>query len=90
MRESLLRGSRMRVELAHADASLCAIAQQAGASEAMLQGDALLIASRPENRLEILQALERNGGAVTRFATEEPSLEDVYLHYIHKHETTTD
>jgi Cu-processing system ATP-binding protein len=87
LRESLLRGSRMRVELALADASFCAVARQAGASEALLQGDALLITSRPENRLEILQALERSGGAVTRFATEEPTLEDVYLHYIREHES---
>jgi hypothetical protein len=41
-----------------------------------------LITSRPEDRLQILQAIEADGGQVARFATQEHSLEDIYLKYI--------
>ena len=59
-----------------------AAAREAGASEVTHHGDSLLISSRSEDRLAILQALEAAGGRVARFATEEPSLEDTYLRYI--------
>lgn len=86
LREGLMRGSRMRVTLANPNGDpgdeLVEAARRAGASEAGSDGDALVIASRPEDRLRILQAIERSGGRVARFATQEQSLEDVYLHYI--------
>jgi len=82
IREGLMRGSRMRVVLANANERCGAAAREAGASEVTHHGDSLLISSRSEDRLAILQALEAAGGRVARFATEEPSLEDTYLRYI--------
>jgi ABC-type uncharacterized transport system ATPase subunit len=35
----------------------------------------------PEDRLQILRAIETAGGIVVRFASQEPSLEDIYLQY---------
>jgi ABC-type uncharacterized transport system ATPase subunit len=40
-----------------------------------------LITSRPEDRLQILRAIETAGGEIVRFASQEPSLEDIYLQY---------
>lgn len=82
LRENLMLGSQMRVEVANPSEALIPIARQAGASAVTLQANALLITSAPEVRMEILAALKAAGGEVVRFATEEPSLEDVYLNYI--------
>lgn len=82
LRAGLLRSSRMRVCLRAPQAELVAVAHAAGATEAAFENDTLLIASRPEDRLEILQAIKTAGGCVERFATEERSLEDIYLQYI--------
>lgn len=87
LRENLLLGSQMRVELLNPKESLIAVAQKAGASEVTLHENALLITSAPEARMGILAALEAADGKVVRFATEEPSLEDIYLKYI-KQEST--
>lgn len=82
LRENLMLGSQMRVELLNPSEALIAVAQKVGASEVTVQGNALLITSAPEARMEILATIENSGGKVVRFATEEPSLEDVYLQYI--------
>ncbi len=82
LREGLMRSSRMRVVLRAPNSSLQTVAVAAGATEAVIEGKALLITSSPEDRLGILQALETNGGHVERFATAELSLEDIYLRYI--------
>lgn len=84
LRENLLLGSQMRVELLNPSEALLPIAKQAGASAVTLQERALLITSAPETRMEILAAIKAAGGQVLRFATEEPSLEDIYLNYIRK------
>jgi ABC-type multidrug transport system ATPase subunit len=82
LRENLMLGSQMRVELLNPSESLVTVAQQAGASAVVVQERALLITSAPEARLGILAAIKAAGGEVVRFATEEPSLEDIYLQYI--------
>ncbi|MBI3424844.1 MAG: ABC transporter ATP-binding protein [Acidobacteria bacterium] len=87
LREGLMRSSRMRVVLRAPQPSLQTAALTAGASEVLVEGESLLIVSRPEDRLEILRALENNGGHVERFATEELSLEDIYLRYIEESAT---
>ena len=35
----------------------------------------------PEDWLQILRAIERAEGVIVRFASQEPSLEDIYLQY---------
>jgi Cu-processing system ATP-binding protein len=82
LRAALLRHSRMRVYLREPAPQLCAAARAAGAREAVFEGQALLITARAEERLAILRALEAAGAQVERFATEELSLENIYLQYI--------
>jgi ABC-type multidrug transport system ATPase subunit len=81
LREGRMRTSRMRVILENPSERCAEAARLAGAENATLEGDSLLITSRPEARLEILNAIESAGCGIARFATEELSLEDVYLSY---------
>lgn len=83
LREELMRSCRMRIVMANPDERWLDAAREAGASFAERQGDALLVTSRAEDRMNILRELETSGGRIARFATEELSLEDIYLNYIH-------
>ncbi len=47
-----------------------------------MEGHSLLITSAPELRMSLLAAIKAAGGNIVRFATEESSLEDIYLNYI--------
>jgi Cu-processing system ATP-binding protein len=82
LRQDLIRHRRLRVEMMKADTRWLEVARQAGAVSVNSEGDALLIAARPESHLPILRALEAAGGQVVRFTTEELSLEDTYLQYV--------
>lgn len=87
LREGLMQGSRMRLELASSDLRYAEAACRAGAREVEPEENALMITSTPEDRLQILRAIETAGGKVLRFASQEPSLEDIYLRYIAKERT---
>jgi ABC-type multidrug transport system ATPase subunit len=82
LRDELMRSSRMRVVLANPDERLIETAQASGAADVMLQGDSLVLTSRAEDRLTILRAIETAGGRIASFATEELSLEDIYMRYV--------
>jgi ABC-type multidrug transport system ATPase subunit len=82
LREGLMLSSQMRVVLPEANAKYAEVAIESGAREAVWQDSSLLITSAPETRMHILAAIKAAGGDIVRFATEEPSLEDVYLNYI--------
>src|SRR5262245_13546566 len=82
LREGLIRGSRLRIELASSNARYVEAARRAGGREVECAGNVLTITSIPEERLQILRAIEAVGGEVLRFASQEPSLEDIYLQYI--------
>ncbi|MGE0130387.1 MAG: ABC transporter ATP-binding protein [Blastocatellales bacterium] len=88
LREGLMRGSRMRVALSNRngpdapDNRWIETAMRAGASEAVWSGGALVIASSSEDRLAILESLQRAGAGIASFVTQEQSLEDIYLRYI--------
>ncbi len=84
LREGLMLSSQMRVMLPEVNDKLIEVALAVGASEASWQGNSLLITSAPETRMNILAAIKAAGGDIVRFATEEPSLEDIYLNYIRK------
>ncbi len=84
LREGLMLSSQMRVMLPEVNEELIKIARVAGASEAVWQGNSLLITCAPELRMHILAVIKAAGGNIVRFATEEPSLEDIYLDYIRK------
>lgn len=83
LREELMRSCRMRIVMINPNEKWLDSARKAGASEALIEGDSLLITSRAEDRMRVLQAIETSGGRIARFATEELSLEDIYLNYIH-------
>jgi Cu-processing system ATP-binding protein len=87
LREGLMRGGRMRVTLSNRDERGVEAAMRAGAIEAALSDSSLVIASRPEDRLAILESLKLSGAEIASFITEEQSLEDIYLHYINGQKT---
>lgn len=83
LREGVLQSSKMRLTLENPDPGWIAAARAAGAEDVATEGNTLVITSPPENRLQILHAVESSGGRILRFATQEPSLEDIYLRYTH-------
>lgn len=84
LRAELMRSSRMRIVLANPDGRLLTAVRACGAEEAMLQGDSLMLTSRAEDRLKIMRAIEAAGGRIQSFATEELSLEDIYMRYVNE------
>ncbi len=81
LREGLLQNSKMRLTIADDVLRWVETARQAGAEDVSVEGSTLVITSPPGQRLAILHAIEAAGGRISRFATQEPSLEDVYLRY---------
>ena len=84
LREGVLRSSKMRLSLANPDSRWEAVARAAGADTVAAEGNSLVIESPPEKRLPILRTLEGGGAKIAKFSTIEPSLEDIYLRYIHE------
>jgi ABC-type multidrug transport system ATPase subunit len=82
LRNGVANGSRLRLLLANPDERYARIARGAGASEATLANDTLILSSRAEDRCSILRAVEDAGAVIRRFSTEEPSLEEIYRRYI--------
>ncbi len=95
LREGLMRGSRMRVALAGAGERWPAdnwidVAMRAGATDVAMSDGSLVIASRPEDRLAILESLKRAGAKIESFVTQKQSLEDIYLHHINAQNTVSE
>ncbi len=84
LRERLAAASRMRVKLRVLTPNLCSAARSAGASTAEVEGDCLVVTCRPEHRPDVMRALEGAGASVASFATEESTLQDIYLRYVHE------
>ena len=84
LRQHLMAACRIQVSLVNPEKRFIAAARRAGASGAEFQGNHLLVTSRSEDRLLILQALETAGAHIERFSTEEPSLEEIYLRYVYE------
>ena len=82
LREELMFSARMRVTLAQVDSVAIEAAHRAGATGVKREGQSLLIMARPQDRLEILRAIELAGGRIEGFGTEELSLEDIYLQHV--------
>jgi Cu-processing system ATP-binding protein len=81
LREQLMSSSRMRIVLLNPEERLLEAARSSGAGEVALEGDSLVLTSSAEDRLNILRGIEAAGGRIARFATEELSLEDIYMRY---------
>ena len=84
VRAELAQSSRMRVVVQNADGKFADIARRAGASQVETSGRDLLIYSKSEDRLAILEALKQAGAGVSSFTTEESNLENIYLKYAKK------
>ncbi len=84
LRDGVLRHSGMRLVMDNPDPRWADIARLHGAEGVSEDGVHLVVTSKPEDRLQILRAIETAGGRITRFATREPSLEDLYLRYAHE------
>ena len=80
----LLRASRSRLHLtlANPEQKFVIAAHSAGAAEARLESRTLVLAARPEDRLPLIRTLESAGAVITGVATDEPSLEEIYLRYM--------
>ena len=85
LRAELMRTSQMRIEVRRPEMAQLDSAKRAGATEARLEGNSLVISCHPEDRLQILRAVDSQDGQVMKFATEQLSLEDFYMQYV-KHE----
>jgi ABC-2 type transport system ATP-binding protein len=82
LREELIFSARLRVTLAQVNPAAIEAAERLGATGVERDGQSLLITARPQDRLEILRAIELAGGQIESFGTEELSLEDIYLKYV--------
>ena len=84
LRQRLADASRMRVKLNAVTPKLCSAARTAGASAAEIMGDCVLVTCRPEQRRDVMRSLETAGASIASFSTEEPTLEDIYVRYVHE------
>ena len=82
LRAELMTSSRMRVVLENPDERLLAVARASPVENATQDGNSLLITCSARDRMEILRAIETAGGRIETFATEELSLEDIYMRYV--------
>ncbi len=90
LKAELMCSSRMRVVLANPAEGLLAVVRGDRVENAILEGKSLVITCSPHNRLEILRAIEAAGGQIETFATEELSLEDVYMKYVTEDDVHTE
>ncbi len=84
LRNELNIQSLLRVELRNMNKHFIAVATAAGGSCAGSSTGGLTIAALPEKRYRILRALEEAGAEIISFSTAEPSLEDIYLRFMHE------
>lgn len=82
LRDELAASARLRVVLTNPGSLPIEAAERAGAGDVNVDGKSLMMNARPEDRLEILQAMEAAGGQIQSFGMEELSLEDVYMKYV--------
>jgi len=84
LRQARASRSRLHIRLVNPEQKFVVAALSAGAAAARLEGRTLVLASRPEARLPLLGTLESAGAVIEGFVTEEPSLEEIYLRYMHE------
>ena len=87
LQDDLSRSCRMRVVVDRPAPVYCEAARRAGASEATVVGEYLVVISREADRLNVLRAIGDAGARIERFATEGLSLESVYLRLIERKES---
>ena len=84
VREKLNAQSLLHVRLGNPQGRFNSVVSAAGGAAVQCSTDGLTISALPEDRNGILRALEASGAEVLSFSTVEPSLEDIYMRYIHE------
>lgn len=84
LQKARLAGARLGLVLRRPLDKFVDAALQAGATAAEMSGNSLIVRSKVEDRLAIMRAVEAAGGSIERFSTEELSLEEIYMGYIHE------
>jgi ABC-type multidrug transport system ATPase subunit len=84
LREELASSARLRVAMVKAGVSLIEAATRAGATDVVIDANSVMMSARPEDRLQILRAIQNAGGQIRSFGMEELSLEDVYMKYVNE------
>jgi len=84
LRNDLNAQSLLHVRLRNTNKRFCGVAAAAGGSAVRCSTDGLTISALPADRYRILCALAEAGADIHSFSTVEPSLEDIYLRYIHE------
>ena len=79
----LSAGVKLRIVLKNPGQGLAAVADLAGASLSRLLDSTLVVTCSPEQRISILRAIEQAGGEIESFSTDDATLEEVYLNYVH-------
>lgn len=84
LRQRLAAASTMRLQLRVPFLDFSGPARDAGATAAQIEGDSIVVTCRPEHRPLVVHALEAAGAAIESFSTREPTLEDLYVRYVHE------
>lgn len=87
LRRVLRRSAPTRARLRRAGDLAIRAAHRAGATDIRIDGRVLTFASDAEDRISILRSVEDAGCGVESFSTEEGSLQELYLRYIHEKST---
>ena len=84
LRGDLNSRSVLRVQLRNTNQRYCTVAGHAGGDGVYCSTEGLTMSAAPSQRFNILRALEASGAEIAGFSTAEPTLEDIYLRYIHE------
>src|SRR5262245_9400565 len=79
--KSVTQDSRMRINILRPKPQFIDAAKEAGALMAEIDGNSIIVTSAPESRLEILNQITIHGGQIISFATEDLSLENIFVRY---------
>lgn len=84
LRSQLTAGAKLRIALKSPDAKFVDAAISAGASEAAMMDNAIVVSCEPALRAGILSAVQTAGGVIESFSTDEASIEEMYINYVHQ------
>ena len=84
LRSDLNARSFLQIKLGNTNRRFCGVAATAGGCGVQCSTDGLAMSALPADRYRILSALEQAGAEINSFSTVEPSLEEIYLRYIHE------
>ena len=84
LRNELNAQSLLRAQVRNMSNRFIAAATAAGCCSVRCSAEGMTISASPEERYRILRGLEEAGAEITSISTVEPSLEHIYLRYIHE------